>query len=60
MVGIEAEPGSFRDPNGRIYAKNGRIFRSVNASIAEDFDFVERSGLFADLIKKGWVTLLSG
>ena len=55
MVGIEAEPGSFRDPSGRVFSKDGRIFRSVNASIAEDFDFVERSGLFADLIEKDWI-----
>ena len=52
---VEAEPGSFRDPSGQVFLKDGRIFRTVNPSIAEDFDFVERSGLFDELIGKGWL-----
>ncbi len=55
MVEAEAEPGSFRDPSGQVFLKDGRIFRTVNPSIAEDFDFVERSGLFDELIGKGWL-----
>lgn len=55
MVEAEAEPGSFRDPSGQVFLKDGRIFRTVNPSIAEDFDSVERSGLFDELIGKGWL-----
>ena len=52
---VEAEPGSFRDPSGQVFLKDGRIFRTVNPSIAEDFDFAENSGLFHELIEKGWL-----
>jgi len=52
---VEAEAGSFRDPSGQVFLKDGRIFRTVNPSIAEEFDFVERSGLFDELIGKGWL-----
>lgn len=55
MVGCDAEPGSFRDPSGQVFLKDGRIFRTVNPLIANDFDFVERSGLFSELIGKGWI-----
>ena len=38
---VRAEPGSFRDPGGRIYWLGDRVLRTVMPSAAADFEFVE-------------------
>src|ERR1044072_4092386 len=50
---IRAEPGSFRDPGGRIYWYGERVLRTVMPSAAKDFDFVEASGLIPSLVERG-------
>jgi ribosomal protein L11 methylase PrmA len=50
---IRAEPGSFRDPGGRIYWYGERVLRTVMPSAAKDFEFVEASGLIATLVERG-------
>jgi ribosomal protein L11 methylase PrmA len=50
---IRAEPGSFRDPGGRIYWYGERVLRTVMPSAAKDFDFVEASGLIPTLVERG-------
>ena len=45
----EAVPGSFRDPRGSLFRRDGVLYRHVDASAAEDFDLFERSGLRAAL-----------
>jgi ribosomal protein L11 methylase PrmA len=52
---FSADSGSFRDPSGQVFLSNGRVLRTVNPSIADDFRYAEDSGLFADLIGKGWL-----
>ena len=44
-----ADQGSFRDPSGRVYFQDGRIFRTVMPPAVDDFDFVEASGLIEKL-----------
>ncbi|MDQ4087322.1 MAG: class I SAM-dependent methyltransferase [Pseudomonadota bacterium] len=39
------DPGSFRDPGGRVYAVPGRIFRSVMPCSAPAYESVRDSGL---------------
>ena len=50
----ESEPtrieGSFRDPAGQIFEKDGRIFRTVNAPAAEDFAFVQNTDFYSKAI----------
>ena len=53
MASLEAIPGSFRDPGGRVYRSGTRIFRTVMPSAAEDFEAVEASGLLARLVERG-------
>jgi ribosomal protein L11 methylase PrmA len=50
---VRAEPGSFRDPGGRIYWLGDRVFRTVMPSAVTDFDYVESTGLIETLISKG-------
>jgi ribosomal protein L11 methylase PrmA len=50
MEGIDAVPGSFRDPAGRVFRLDGQIFRTVTAAFAPDFDFVESTGLLEKLV----------
>jgi ribosomal protein L11 methylase PrmA len=50
-----ADTGSFRDPSGRIYHAGDRIFRTVNACAADDYEFVRSSGLIQRLQAAGMV-----
>src|SRR5687767_449268 len=50
---VRAEPGSFRDPGGRIYWFGDRVFRSVMPPAAADFEYVESTGLVDDLVRRG-------
>jgi ribosomal protein L11 methylase PrmA len=55
MKNGRALPGSFRDPSGRVYEIDGRIIRTVANRFAEEFEFVECSGLFQELIARNWL-----
>ena len=47
------DPGSFRDPGGRIFIDAGRIFRSVTSSSAPAYESARDSGLFGALAARG-------
>ena len=55
MIGSDADPGSFRDPGGRVFVVDGRVFRTVNPPAVDDYEFVESTGVMAELVEKGWV-----
>jgi ribosomal protein L11 methylase PrmA len=38
--------GSFRDPSGFVYARDGRLLRQVNKVFADEFDACTSSGLY--------------
>jgi len=48
-------PGSFRDPAGHVYTDNGQLFRTVNSAYAPHYEYLQSSGLLADLSAKGWM-----
>ena len=48
-----AEPGSFRDPGGKVFRHNSRIFRTVTSFAVENFEYVDRSGLLQELASDG-------
>lgn len=50
---VRAEPGSFRDPGGRIYWLGERVLRTVMPPAAADFEYVESSGLIPHLVERG-------
>lgn len=47
--------GSFRDPSGFIFYKNGAPYRQVNRVYAPVFDHLIKSGLYAELVQKGYL-----
>lgn len=52
---VRADPGSFRDPRGRIYHVGKKVYRTVTEAGAEDYEFVRDSGLIERLQSDGWV-----
>jgi hypothetical protein len=54
VVGRSREDaGSFRDPRGSVYLVGDRVFRTVMPGAAEDFEFVEDTGLLDHLSNDG-------
>lgn len=52
---IIQHPSSYRDPSGFIFKKEGTIYRQVNKSFREHFDYFIESGCYKHLIGKGLV-----
>jgi len=48
-------PGSFRDPSGFLFRRDGELFRFVSTRYREDFDLLNESGLLGRLIDLGWL-----
>ena len=47
-------PGSFRDPAGFMFQRDGTFFRQVNRSYGETLaDILMKSGLYAKLVEQG-------
>lgn len=55
MTVFHPDPGSFRDPGGQVFVLDDKVFRTVNPSAADDFEFVESSGLLESLVERDWV-----
>ncbi len=47
------DPGSFRDPSGFVYSRDGRLFRQINRSFADRWDQLAGSGLLETLQARG-------
>ena len=46
-------PGSFRDPAGFMFQRDGTFFRQVNRSYGETLAALMKSGLYAKLVEQG-------
>ena len=44
--------GSFRDPSGFVYSRDGTIYRQVNRSFRQHFDAFLASGLYDELVRE--------
>ena len=54
MTAIAGDPGSFRDPAGHIYQVDGRVYRTVTARAAGDYEFLRQSEFLARATRRGW------
>lgn len=48
-------PGSFRDPSGFVFERDGALYRQVNLAYRADYDQTVASGLDRALIDQGWL-----
>lgn len=49
----EIEPGSFRDPSGYIFSRDGILYRQVNVRYKDTYDALMASGLYDALVNDG-------
>jgi hypothetical protein len=47
------DPGSYRDPSGFVYRREGVIYRQIQSSFASDWDHFISSGLYDGLVRSG-------
>jgi len=47
------EPGSFRDPDSRVFTSNGRVLRLLSEQGLADWQMLSSSPLFAELVGEG-------
>jgi hypothetical protein len=47
------DPGSFRDPAGFVFRRDGELYRQVNASYRPAYDLLMGSGLYEHLTERG-------
>ena len=55
MMNSLVHPASFRDPSGFLFTREGILYRQVNSSYREEYDLLNSSGLYAELVQKGWL-----
>jgi ribosomal protein L11 methylase PrmA len=48
-----ALPSSFRDPDGFLFAREGTLYRQINAGARQDYDRLMTSGLYQTLVQDG-------
>ena len=51
-MGWQAVEGSFRDPSGFVYTRDGTLYRQVNRSFSEQFEGFLASGLYEELVRE--------
>ncbi len=49
----QAVEGSFRDPSGFVYTRDGTLFRQVNTGFRQTFEAFLASGLWDELVRDG-------
>jgi hypothetical protein len=52
-VAWQAVEGSFRDPSGFVYIRDGTLFRQINHSFRQPFEAFLGSGLYDELVRDG-------
>jgi 2-polyprenyl-3-methyl-5-hydroxy-6-metoxy-1,4-benzoquinol methylase len=49
---LQHHPASFKDPSGFVFKTNGKFYRQINKSYADDYDLLMSSGLYKTLTEK--------
>jgi hypothetical protein len=52
-ISREPMPGSFRDPSGFVFRRDGVIYRQIQRCYRKHYDTLMRSGLYARLVEQG-------
>lgn len=51
--GVVRDPGSYRDPAGFVFRRDGVVHRQIDASFAADWEHLASSGLYERLLDEG-------
>jgi len=49
------DPGSFRDPSGFVFRRDGVLYRQVNDCYRDDYNLLMGSGLYTELVDAGFM-----
>jgi len=52
MIDFTIESSSFRDPSGFLFYQNNVLYRQINKSYKENYNFLIKSGLYANLVEQ--------
>lgn len=52
---VERDPGSYRDPSGYVFRRDGVLYRSIDGSYIEEWQAFLDSGLHDRLVEHGWL-----
>ena len=52
MIGVKL-PSSFRDPNGFCFSKDGSVYRQINKSYRDNYDYLINCGLYKAIVDRG-------
>jgi len=52
MIDFTIESSSFRDPSGFLFYQNDVLYRQINKSYKENYEFLIKSGLYENLVQK--------
>lgn len=55
IISMNKIEASFRDPSGYVYCENGEIYRTVNFSYKEQYDYFISCGLYKKLVDKKYL-----
>lgn len=55
MTDLILHPASFKDPAGFVFQYNGKVYRQVNQSYADNYRLLMQSGLCDKLVQKKWL-----
>jgi len=55
MAAAKRIPGSFRDPSGHLFLRDGTIYRQINQSYQQHYDRLMASQLYDSLVASGWM-----
>ncbi len=54
-TGLRSDNGSFRDPSGRVFHRDGRVFRTVNQVAKADYETLRDRQVFEKAIESGFL-----
>jgi len=52
MTRPEPVAGSFRDPSGFLFCRDGTLYRQINSTYKDSFELLMASGLYEELVEK--------
>lgn len=53
MIAVSRVDGSFRDPSGHLFRRDGILYRQINRQYQDEFSLLSSSGLYDELAREG-------